>query len=319
MTRLLSLPMNAKLVVKMFHEFLRRLTKLIRLASFIWLKKLVAFLSQRVLFLCVFCTVSMRLTSQGKTMDDIVEETKSPFQRIGYLAEDEGMFKNATAKLDPSIYKGEFRPYKSESKAEESGVKLLEEMAKNTGSLDDWFAEQYEHVPPVNSFEQVALQYLQGDAQELYGFLKNDGREFYDITRVGSSELGDAVAAVAVYGNEAALLGNEGFYDKVKELAGHYGVSEEIATRYMLDHEFVHTSQKNRGYGTLEAELDVEQTLSKFYNQMVGQYAGTAVEAQYVELSRLADTRSGEVVKNYSGLSGKVSSYSGVDSYSSAA
>lgn len=254
-------------------------------------------------------------------MDDFVKEARQGVleERVsGERAEE--LFKRAPVPLDPAIYKGEMRSYKPRDTIDYQNPKeLLDQMQRQSPSIDDVVGEYTGVHAEQYRFEEVALQYLQGDAQELYGFLQEEGREFYDITRVGTADLGDAVAGVARYGNEAALLGNERFDERVSQLASRYDVPRELAVRYVLDHEFVHTSQKGMGYDDeIVLEVDVENTLKRFYSEMAGKYEGSPLAESYEQLHSIASQRAGEVVRNYGGFGAESSSMAlgGKSSYS---
>lgn len=233
--------------------------------------------------------------------------------------------------LDPEIYKGGFKPY-SRSQSLESSLDTQKRMYEKSDSLKDWFArERYDvgkKMPPdkrgykfgrdtAGSFEDVAKQYLMGEGKELYGFLKSKGRDFYDITKIGTGDIGEkAVAGLAINGSEAALIGSRDFETKISMLASQYGVSQERATEYVLAHELVHASQKGRYKNDpLRAELDVEHTLKGYF-----------ASKGYSDLAAIAGDRANNVTRNYSGATygaaspsyGRVASPSSA-SYSSSA
>ena len=147
-----------------------------------------------------------------------------------------------------------------------------------------------------NAFKEYSLNY----AKDLKNYLEGEkGREFYDLEAITTDALQeDAVAGVAVQGDKAALIGNYGFEEKVNELANQYGVSLEMAERYVFDHESVHLSQKGKNYDEIDAEYDVENTLKNYYSEMAEQNPESS--EMYNSLANLASERSGEVSENYS-------------------
>lgn len=222
------------------------------------------------------------------------------------------LFDSATTKLDSSIYKGDFRPYKPEDKKYESSLELQKRMSEQSENVKDWISRQkYEaesKLPPHQrgynfnrdtadaklpnysaSFEDVAKQYLMGEGRELYAHLRKKGRDFYEITRIGTADLEGAVAALAVKGTEAALLGAKDFDAKVSALASQYGLSKERAVKYVMSHEFVHASQKGKYFDDhVLAELDVEHTLKEYF-------AGKGDH----DLAAVAGDRAANVTRNY--------------------
>lgn len=218
-------------------------------------------------------------------------------------------FEKAQIKLDPSIYKGGPAGYRNEWKTK-SSLEILEEMAKRSPSLGQLLKNNYSATPMIGevsgktpnnysgSFEDVARQYLSSDARELYAHLKSKGREFYDITRIGTADLGSAVAALAVYGDEAALLGADDFEKKVTDFSLKYSIPKSRAEKYIMAHEFVHASQKGMPFDRVSLESDVEHTLKEYFSER-----GDA------DLAYVAGERLSSVVANYTGA----------DSYSKAA
>lgn len=207
--------------------------------------------------------------------------------------------------LDPRIYKGESRAY-TKNEIYESSLDVQKRMADKSDNLKDWIGNQrYEiekNLPPgkcgysfgrdTANFEDVAKQYLMGEGKELYQHLKGKGREFYDITRISSADLEGAVAGLAVYGDEAALIGAKDFDAKVSQLASQYGVSSERAKSYVLAHELVHASQKGLyEKDHLKLELDVEHTLKNYFSAK-GEH----------DLAAIASDRAANVTSNYSSL-----------------
>lgn len=269
------------------------------------------------------------MTAKSQSIEDIVKETREKNQ---YIPIDKPLgrshkeiFESVKSRLDPSIYKGESKAYKVDPKSYESGNQALDRMSKQSGDLKGWIADQrYEAEKKIGPkagynfqrdtaasgksasskysgpFEDMAKQYLMGEGKELYSHLKGQGREFYDITRIGTANLDGAVAALAIQGNEAALLGAKDFDKKVSDLAGIYGIPRERAISYVMAHEFVHASQKGKYFSTISAELDVEHTLKSYF---------TAKGEK--DLAYIAGDRAGKVARNYGGESpvSAVSSY----------
>ncbi|MBW3016686.1 hypothetical protein KY309_03695 [Candidatus Woesearchaeota archaeon] len=276
----------------------------------------------------VFIPVNMINTSQS--LKDVLKEEKWRMLAVDgpLAARAQELFQKASP-LDPEIYKGGFRSY-SKSQSLESSLDTQKRMYEKSDSLNDWFARQRYDVerkmPPGKKgydfgrdtcFEDVAKQYLMGEGKELYQHLKSQGREFYDITKIGTGDIGEkAVAGLAVKGSEAALIGSRDFEVKVSALASQYGVSRQRATEYVLAHELVHASQKGRyANDPLGAELDVEHTLKGYFTSK-----------GYSDLAAIAGDRANNVARNYSGATygaaspsyGRVASPSS-SSYSSSA
>ncbi len=254
------------------------------------------------------------MIGKSQTVNELVEESRKKFKEIMIDAPLRGrekeFFEKAAEKLDPSIYKGEFKSYKDDKGNNyESSLEKLKKMYEKSDTLDDWVSRERSNiensmapnqrgydfkrdtVPSYSGkFEDIAKQYLMSEGRELYAHLKGKGRDFYEITRVGTADLGSAVAALASNGHEAALLGSKNFDAKVSQLAAQYGVSKERAVTYVLSHEFVHASQKGKGYDDpILAELDVEHTLKEYFTKK-GDH----------DLAAIASDRANNVTKNYS-------------------
>jgi hypothetical protein len=276
------------------------------------------------------------MTAKSQSIEDIVKDVKTKGQYTvidkpleGYQQKE--LFEKAGTKLDPGIYKGESKAYQPKSSSYESSNQTLDRMSKQSDDLTGWIAEQkYEAEKKIGpkggynfqrdtassgkgisskysgSFENIAKQYLMGEGKELYKHLKGQGRDFYNITRIGTSDLEGAVAALAVQGNEAALLGAKDFDKKVSELAGSYGIQKERAISYVMAHEFVHASQKGKYFDTIGAELDVEHTLKEYFTKKGDK-----------DLAYIAGDRASKVSRNYGGASPL--SKTGASSYGKAA
>ncbi len=276
------------------------------------------------------------MTAKSQSVEDIINDvkTKGQYTVIDKPLESyqqKELFEKAGTKLDPGIYKGESRAYRSTSSSYESGNQTLDRMAKQSGDLTGWIANQrYETEKKVGpkagynfrrdtassgkgvsskysgSFEDIAKSYLMGEGKELYKHLKGQGRDFYNITKIGTSDLEGAIAALATQGDEAALIGSKDFDKKVSELAGNYGVSKERAISYVMAHEFVHASQKGKYFDTIGAELDVEHTLKEYFTAKGDK-----------DLAYIASDRASKVARNYAGTSPL--SKAGASSYGKAA
>lgn len=196
-------------------------------------------------------------------------------------------------KFDPKIYMGESRAYRSE-KSYESSVSVLNRMSKQSAKLEDYVGKfKDEHGAKYSGdFVSVAKQYLSSDAGDLYGFLRGKGRDFYEITKIGVGDIKGGIAGLAMQGSEAALIGSRDFDNKVSEFAKSYGVARERAVQYIMAHEFVHSSQKGRGYDDhIQAELDVEHTLKEYFTAKGDK-----------DLAYIASHRADNVTRNYASV-----------------
>jgi len=149
-----------------------------------------------------------------------------------------------------------------------------------------------------SSFADYARTYFNSEGKQLTNYLHGQGREFYRLESVGTSNLERAIAAVARDGDKAILIGSNSFESRVEGLARFYGVSQNVARRYVFDHENVHLSQKGRNFDDhLAAEYDVEGTLMQYYGDLLKCEPGNA---DYKALAEIAKERHGSVTTNYS-------------------
>jgi hypothetical protein len=251
------------------------------------------------------------MMNTSQTIDEVKREHGKKLEQLAIDAPLGGkakqLFENAKAPLDPRIYKGDFKSYRADGQSYETGNQALNRMSKNSGNVKDWLGnERYDaerQLPQsrrgykfgrdtASSFEDVAKQYLMGEGKELYAHLRSQGRGFYDITRIGTADLEGAIAALAIKGTEAALLGSKDFYQKVSQLASQYGVSNDRAVKYVLAHEFTHASQKGKYFDDpVLAELDVENTLKDYFSKKGDK-----------DLAAIAGDRAANVTGNYGSL-----------------
>ena len=176
--------------------------------------------------------------------------------------------------------------------------KLVQQLKKSIPVIDTPFPySQAQGIRRDPSFEERANAYFTNEGTQLKQYLQNQGREFYTLESIGTTNLENAIAAVAREGNQAILIGNNNFESKVEELACFYRVSQNIARRYVFDHETVHLSQKGKNFDDhFAAEYDVEGTLKDYYNTLSRKEPGNA---DYKALAGIAQERHARVPKNY--------------------
>lgn len=160
--------------------------------------------------------------------------------------------------------------------------------------------------------------YYDESGRTLGGYLEGKGRDSYNIVGVGSSDLAKgAVAAVAIYGDDAALILGDDFEQDIERMVAHYNargieVTHDDMKRYVLDHEHCHTYQKGmdldklaKEYGLpseeMAAEYDVETTLKGFYERQALASGDATVSSMYQNLAAVAADRAANVESNYGG------------------
>ncbi len=255
------------------------------------------------------------MMNKSQTVKDVINQSKKTWENLGIdrpLGDRaKELFDSAKTKFDPRIYKGDSPAYRREE-SYESGNQVLDRMAKDSTGLKQSLSNELYGVKKDmpsdkrgynfkrdtaggynSSFEDIAQQYLMGEGKELYAHLRKQGRDFYDITKIGTADLEGAVAALATNGTEAALIGSKDFEQKVSELANNYGISVDRAVSYVMSHEFVHASQKGKYFDDpILAELDVEHTLKEYFTQKGEK-----------DLADVASDRAANVTRNYGGAS----------------
>jgi hypothetical protein len=299
------------------------------------------------------------MTNKSQTVKDVMHEHKKRLEDIAVDAplnnRARELFEKAKTPLDPQIYRGEFKAYSGkDSDNYESSLESQKRMSEKSENFKDWMGnEKYEAEKKVSpdkkgykfardtagefsdKFEDIAKSYLMSEGRELYKFLRGQGRDFYDITRIGTAKLENAVAALAIRGTEAALIGASDFDKKISQLASQYGVTKTKATNYVLSHEFVHASQKGKYFDShVQAELDVEHTLKDYFTKKgendlaaIASDRASKVTSNYGSFGKYAAPKAG---KDYSVPKGDVlkgpgyvgkgaSSYSGKSGYAKAA
>jgi hypothetical protein len=164
----------------------------------------------------------------------------------------------------------------------------------------------------------VVQDYYQSAGKALSDYLASQDRESYNIIGVANKELGgNAVAAVAIYGEDAALVLGNDFEKDIDRMVQHYkakgiDVTNEDMERYVLDHEHTHMYQRDMNFKALAekyglpteemaAEYDVETTLKGFYQRQSLAAGDTETSAMYSSLAAIASDRAASVEANYGG------------------
>jgi len=256
----------------------------------------------------------INMSSIEDYLKEDVPRHKSPLDFLYYEDSEYQQFKQKKNDYDNS------KPYEHEHSVQDDYFKILSrlyELMRRASGFDELFekpkvkgysdlsnsVKDYSSEYKQCSFESVAKQYLESGGKELFDYLKKQGRNFYNIKEISKKELGkNNVAGLYIKGNDANLVGSYDFEEKVSKLAKQYGVSKNAATEYVLAHELVHASQKGKNYNTVQAELDVEKTLSNYF-----------ASKGKNDLAYIANDRARNVLSNYSTIDNKVSgsNYSG--------
>ncbi|MBI4146372.1 hypothetical protein HY489_03475 [Candidatus Woesearchaeota archaeon] len=169
------------------------------------------------------------------------------------------------------------------------------------------FAKQGEYSFDQKSrFDSVASSYVSGDGRSLDTYMEGEGREAYELEGSGTADIGEAVAAILIYGDKAKFAGGHDFDQKISAFARSYGISKDWAERYVLDHENMHRWQKGRNYDSeIDAEYDVEVNLVKYYDR-IG-LENPKEKGMYEALKAVAQDRADNVGRNYARGSSVVS------------
>ncbi|MBW3019033.1 hypothetical protein KY329_02515 [Candidatus Woesearchaeota archaeon] len=232
----------------------------------------------------------------------------------------------AISSSTPLNYNGKYTPRPKDWDNENSKYREAEEFEKVADKLRNHYPVQH----PVGHEERdyndlgsylgslgTVQDYYKESGKILGDYLNTEGRDSYNIVGVAQKELGNAVAAVAIYGDDAALVLSEDFENDLDKMAAHYqqkgiNVSRNEMKRLALDHEQGHMYQKGmdfkklaKEYGLateeMAAEYDVETTLKGFYERQALAAGNPEVNTMYKNLAAVCADRAANVESNYSG------------------
>jgi len=209
-----------------------------------------------------------------------------------------------------SLYKGDSPAYI----AQDRHVKYtLRDLERDSEAFEGWLSNELSNIysnseksRPVkfgdtsNRFEDLAKHYIESEGKDFQQYAKSNGRQFYNLIDIKTGDIGDAVAAVSITGNEATMYGSRNFNRKAADMAAQYGIPKTWAERYAVVHEMGHLAEKGKRYGNhVGMELANEHMLKGYFQEKA---------AMYNSLASIANHRASNVASNY-GFGKGVSSY----------
>lgn len=216
------------------------------------------------------------------------------------------------AKIDLfSLYKGAAPAYIAQDRHDKYTLRDLE---RDSEAFEGWFSNELSNIysnleksrsgkfgEGRNLFEDLAKHYIESEGKDFQQYAKSHGRQFYNLVDIKTGDIGDAVAAVSITGNEATMYGSRNFNRKAANMAAQYGIPKTWAERYVVAHEVGHLAQKGKNYGNhVGMELDNEHMLKGYFQEKA---------AMYNSLAGVANHRASNVARNYGFGKGAASSY----------
>jgi hypothetical protein len=155
--------------------------------------------------------------------------------------------------------------------------------------------QPYEHIDEAKKMDDLVNNYLSSkEGESLMDYLGSRSKSQINIKEYGSGDLGENVVAAVLHdGIEGVILSNyngKPFTERITEMAGMYGLTEEATTEYVLAHEFAHAA----GY---KSEAETESVIKEYFLEMAAGSEGD-VKEKYDSLARVAEERCKEA-KDY--------------------
>lgn len=147
------------------------------------------------------------------------------------------------------------------------------------------------HAQEASHFDKLVRAYAASErGQQFLDYAEQQGRKFIDIIGRGAADLGDHVVAAVIHDGEKGIIvgnyENKDFLSRVSDFAQLYGLSEDAALEYALDHEFAHVA----GYNS---EAEAEGLLREYFTGRMQESHGTERE-KYAQLAAVAKIREEE-------------------------
>ena len=152
-----------------------------------------------------------------------------------------------------------------------------------------------EHGYQSRDFENIVKEYL--NSEQGLSFVDYAGEKAKNpihLVGLGSAHLDDYLVAAVMHDGEKGIMvgnygGNKDFQSRVNDFAELYGLSEDAALEYVINHELAHVA----GYAT---EASAEGFLKAYFTQKAEESKGEMKET-YQQLAEVAEAREAEAYK----------------------
>jgi len=150
------------------------------------------------------------------------------------------------------------------------------------------------HLRESRSFDNLLRSYMtSAEGKRFLQYAHSQGKNFINIVGAGSADLGDHVVAALLHdGEKGVIVGNyegQSFQGRVQELGAMYGLSEQAALEYVLNHELGHAAGNN-------SETSNEGFVKQYFLQQAQRTTGPE-QRKYVRLAAVAAYREKEAKK----------------------
>ena len=152
-----------------------------------------------------------------------------------------------------------------------------------------------EHGYQSRDFENIVKDYLNSEqGLSFTDYAAEKAKNPIYLVGLGSVHLDDYVVAAVMHDGEKGIMvgnygGNKDFQSRVDDFAELYGLPEDAALEYVINHELAHVA----GYAT---EASAEGFLKAYFTQKAEESEGE-IKEQYQQLAKVAEMREAETYK----------------------